>query len=219
MIPAHPDGPSSSSPWPASRDSLPPSPTAAATAAAAAPAAAPTAAAGWQRPRAAGGAPGMRQWRWGPPHGQGAPTAASAPLPPGRPAGLGPTGSVPSSAPLASRASSRLDSLGASSRLDSTPRLSFQGEGTLGSSPSGRCRLDSAASMAGMRAPVVVRRRSIDNPLVPPAGASSPPPGRTWAEMQVVLRQQAQQATPRASRENTATGAPTTRVVRLKPLE
>lgn len=72
--------------------------------------------------------------------------------------------------------------------------------------------------MDGMRAPVVVRRRSVDNPLAHPAGAS-PPPGRSWTEMQSVLRQQAQQGTPRTSRENSTTGTPATRVVRLKPLE
>jgi hypothetical protein len=63
----------------------------------------------------------------------------------------------------------------------------------------------------------VVQRRSLENPLL--GGTQPPGEGRSWTEMQAQLRQ----ATPRsstASREGSrASGTPSTRVVRLKPLQ
>ncbi|KAL4448604.1 hypothetical protein ABPG75_005823 [Micractinium tetrahymenae] len=106
----------------------------------------------------------------------------------------------------------------ASFQADPGARASFQADRANGSAAGSRSKFDGVASMDGVRAPVVVRRKSLDNPLMHPA-AASPPPGRTWAEMQALLRHQSQQATPRTSRENMATGTPATRVVRLKPLE
>ncbi len=59
----------------------------------------------------------------------------------------------------------------ASSRLDPTPRTSFQADVPSSSSPRARSMfLEGSPGMEGIRAPVVVRRRSVDNPLFPPAG-------------------------------------------------
>lgn len=82
--------------------------------------------------------------------------------------------------------------------------------------PAGGSR--SGAGLEGLRPHRVVQRRSLDNPLAPAAAAAAASPaGRTWAEMQAT-----QLRTPRSgrsSREGTIGGTPSTRVVRIKPLE
>ncbi|PRW44918.1 CAMK CAMK1 kinase Srk1 isoform B [Chlorella sorokiniana] len=78
----------------------------------------------------------------------------------------------------------------------------------------------SGAALDGLRPHRVVQRRSLENPMAPAAAAAaaaSPAPGRTWAEMQAT-----QLRTPRSgrnSREGTVGSTPSTRVVRIKPLE
>ncbi|PSC73234.1 calcium calmodulin-dependent kinase type IV-like isoform A [Micractinium conductrix] len=95
---------------------------------------------------------------------------------------------------------------------NSATERSFDVGRSTGSRPSMDMHVD------GMRPPVVVKRQSLDNPLMP--AASPPTAGRSWQDVQAQLRQQT-----RTSREGTAGGSkrgegtPTTRVVRIKALE
>lgn len=102
-------------------------------------------------PAASGAAPSLAAGLAGPLGSHGVP-----PLPAGVPAGA-----AGGSAPVTR----------ASSRLDPTPRTSFQADVPSSSSPCARSMfLEGSPGIEGIRAPVVVRRRSVDNPLFPPAG-------------------------------------------------
>lgn len=80
--------------------------------------------------------------------------------------------------------------------------------------PAGDLSTGSASSHEYLRPHRVVKRASIDNPLFPSSSPAAQTPGRTWTEMQAVLRA----ATPRRSRDDSSNGSTHTRVNVIKPL-